>query len=526
MILVVEDEPGVLQLCSRILERASYRVLTATNAEQAIDFLKSEKIRLLLADIRMPGVSGFQLMELAREEKPDLSVVLMTGYGTVDVAIEALNRGADGLILKPFDREELLRSIEKALQESQRRQDSLRLHALNPLFTTTKSFFSETHPLILFDLILDAVCNYLDGTFSAIYKEDGSKFVLLSSCGESPCPDIDEHLGSLLAKAALSNEGIWIDSKETQDSKSDILRAMNNSCPIRSLMCTPIRYQEGNLCLLTVRTDTKPSFQEADYEMLVILARQASAALDNASLYANLRESMDTLERSQKALLRAEKTAAAGRLTASIAHEINNPLQAVSNCLHLIGRNELNPESREKYLKLAQSELERLMNTVQRMLDLYRPAPSDQKWMDIEQMIQKVLLLLDHQLEANRIKTTLIKRPDVPLMRAVPDHIQQVLINLLINSIEAMPQGGEILIEVAGDQHCIEVNIGDTGPGIPDAELEHIFEPFVSNKENGTGLGLAVSLAIVQAHQGSLEYLPDRNVGASFRMVLPVGGTS
>jgi len=526
MILVVEDEPGVLLLCQRILERAGYLVFTATNAERALDLLRNEKVSLMLADIRMPEVSGFQLMDLARKEHPDLSVVLMTGFGTVDVAIEALNRGANGLILKPFDREELIRSIEKALLEGQRHRDSLRLRVLHPLFETTKSFFSETDPLILQNLILDAVCKVLGGSFSAILQNTGSDFTLVASCGDPPCLYIGDQLGGILAKTLHEDEGLRIDIQRNQDPNANLLREIVDTSQVRSLISTPIRYQESDLCLLSVRTDAEAPFQEADFEMLVILARQASAALENASLYAGLRTSMETLKRSQDALLRAEKTAAAGRLTASIAHEINNPLQALSNCLHLIGRNELSSEVRKVYLPLAQSELERLMNTVQRMLDLYRPATKDQKWIDLEEMIDRVLLLLGPQMENNRINVTLIREPSVPLVLAVSDHIQQVFINLLINAIEAMPQGGEISIEIVHVQDCVEVIIGDNGPGIPDDERERIFEPFVSTKENGTGLGLAVSYAIVQAHRGSLEYLDNRGKGASFRMVLPVGGSA
>jgi signal transduction histidine kinase len=107
---------------------------------------------------------------------------------------------------------------------------------------------------------------------------------------------------------------------------------------------------------------------------------------------------------------------------------------------------------------------------------------------------------------------------------AIKDQIQQVILNLLLNSVEAMPGGGEIFIEASGNKDNVEVIIEDTGSGISDAERSRIFEPFVSTKPNGTGLGLAVSYGIVQAHGGSLELLTNHGRGARFRIVLPTGG--
>ena len=240
-------------------------------------------------------------------------------------------------------------------------------------------------------------------------------------------------------------------------------------------------------------------------------------------LFAELQLSMESLEKSQKALLQAEKMAAAGRLTASIAHEINNPLQSLSNCLHLAGRNELPPEVREKYRQIAENELDRLMVTVQRMLDLYRPGARERQWTKLEGIFERVLTLLDSQLRKNHIQVHTRFVEDMPNVLVVSSQIQQVILNLLLNSIEAMPDGGEVFIDVGHSKEGVEIVLVDTGGGILDGERERIFEPFVSTKDDGTGLGLSVSYGIVQAHGGTIELLPDRDKGASFRIVLPTG---
>jgi two-component system NtrC family sensor kinase len=267
--------------------------------------------------------------------------------------------------------------------------------------------------------------------------------------------------------------------------------------------------------------------------MFLIFARQAGLALENDRLYAELRSYVTKLENAQHALSQAEKMAAAGRLTASIAHEINNPLQSLQNCLHLAGRKELHIKEREKNLQLAQSELERLMITVRRMLDFYRPGVRDRKLVDINELLERVVELISPQLFKSAIVVHYKLTPDLPLVMAVDDQIKQVLINLILNSMEAMPDGGEIYISTSAgsDEYIadnslpggVEIIIRDTGPGIPQAERDKVFEPFVSTKEHGTGLGLTVSYGIITAHGGRLDLIDGNSQGACFRIVLPYG---
>jgi two-component system NtrC family sensor kinase len=264
-----------------------------------------------------------------------------------------------------------------------------------------------------------------------------------------------------------------------------------------------------------------------DLEIFAILARQAAVALENAGLHAELRASLEQVEESQRVLVKAEKMAIAGRLTASIAHEINNPLQAVRNCLHLAGREELAPESRQDYLERAQVELERLMHTVQQMLEYYRPVALDRQALDLNELIRRVLSLLEKQLEDHHIQLETGLKAELPPVWAVADQIQQVLLNLILNAMEAMPGGGVIWVETGiegeGPRQQCRITVEDSGPGIPEEQRERIFEPFISSKERGTGLGLAISDGIIAAHGGSLDLAPGRGKGASFRIRLPAG---
>jgi two-component system NtrC family sensor kinase len=230
------------------------------------------------------------------------------------------------------------------------------------------------------------------------------------------------------------------------------------------------------------------------------------------------------VEDSQKALLQSEKMAAAGRLSASIAHEVNNPLQAVQNCLHLAGREDLPEEKRKEYFNLARTELERLIITVRRMLDFYRPGASSLEKLDLTEMLQYILHLMSKQLSEANVNVVFDFRGTIPPVMAVGSQIQQVFINLILNAADAMPDGGSLKITARSFKGGVEILFRDQGKGVPSERQSNIFEPFFSTKEGGTGLGLTVSYNIVSAHGGVLELLSDREPGACFRIFLPVGG--
>ena len=216
--------------------------------------------------------------------------------------------------------------------------------------------------------------------------------------------------------------------------------------------------------------------------------------------------------------------AAAGRLSASIAHEVNNPLQAVQNCLHLAGRGDLSEEQRQEYFELAKTELDRLMSTVQRMLEFYRPGAISPTDVDLQSVLQHVLNLMSKQLEKQDIRVKVDIPSNLPKIIADGSQIQQVLLNLILNSSDAMTDGGEIQVRARAVKGGIEILIRDSGPGIPDEWQPNIFDPFFSTKDGGTGLGLTVSYNIVTAQGGALELVSNNGPGACFRVYLPIGG--
>ncbi len=236
--------------------------------------------------------------------------------------------------------------------------------------------------------------------------------------------------------------------------------------------------------------------------------------------------------RIEQILFDSEKLAATGRLAASIAHEINNPLEAIKNALYLLTNKTSPDDPNAKFLQIATKETDRVSRILRQMLGFYR-APKMEPT-DINHLIEDSENLIEKHLRQNRVKIDNDLDAGLPMVIASPDQIKQVLLNLMLNAQQAMPHGGTIYVSTrvshGGDPEflmsdSVHIQIRDTGKGIAEEHLPHIFEPFFSTKdEKGTGLGLWVSQGIVQAHGGSIKLRSRENRGTTFSVALPIGG--
>ena len=517
-VFIVDDEPGIAALCTRLLNRAGFKSASETDPRKAIEYLKDHPIDLLLVDIRMPEVDGFEVIQHTQQLQPDAAILVMTGHGTVETAIHALRQGVDGLILKPFRKgDELIAAVNLALDDSQRKKDAARTQALRPLFNVTESLLSETRRQPLLKLIIEAVASHIQCSQAAIVQEmDAGKFSLIASNGII----LDQNLFDLISTAGPdSNPRLITASKPGDTAFAPALSKLE----VGFVMLAPTYRPKLRLFLYAGRSVDQPVFSDSDMELLQILSRQAITALENSRLYSEQLEYVRKIEESQRALLQSEKMATAGRLSASIAHEVNNPLHAVQNCLHLAGREDLPEEKRQEYFELARTELERLVTTVRRMLDFYRPNASDKEKVNLKEMLDYIINLMSKQLGDSGFKIITEIQTENPSVMAVSGQLQQVFINLMLNSADAIPEGGELKITFSRFGRGYEIIFHDNGPGIPLEKQENIFEPFFSTKDGGTGLGLTVSYNIITTHGGVLELLNDRGPGACFRIYLPEG---
>ncbi|MDZ7271508.1 MAG: ATP-binding protein [candidate division KSB1 bacterium] len=244
-------------------------------------------------------------------------------------------------------------------------------------------------------------------------------------------------------------------------------------------------------------------------------------------LKSRLAQSRRQLLDAQRQLYQAEKLASIGRLAAGVAHEINNPLHGLKSCLFAMRHQRGQSEDMGKYLSLADEAVERISGVVEKLLNFSRQGAQERSEMNLNETIEKALALFEYRVD--KAKVSLVKQldPSLPTIYADPQLIGQVVMNMLINSYDSMPDGGEIRISTSrGDSEHVYMVISDTGSGIAEEHLDKIFDPFFTTKAEGkgTGLGLSVSLGIVEAHGGSIQVSSQVGVGSTFRVTLPIGG--
>jgi signal transduction histidine kinase len=230
----------------------------------------------------------------------------------------------------------------------------------------------------------------------------------------------------------------------------------------------------------------------------------------------------------ETALMRSEKLSAAGRMAATVAHEINNPLEAIGNLVYLLQRGDLPEDTRREYLKLTEQELERVAAIARRTLGFYKDqaSPSD---VNLRELVEGVLEVYRARLEQKNITVSCSFAQDGHLL-ASRGELQQVLANLIANAVDALPsQGGHLDVTVGTVGNALTIEVTDDGHGIAEADLARVFEPFFSTKkEVGTGLGLWVSLDLVRKNGGAIEVMSstrDQDHGTTFRISFPAAAS-
>jgi signal transduction histidine kinase len=295
--------------------------------------------------------------------------------------------------------------------------------------------------------------------------------------------------------------------------------------PMRSFLGVPIISKGtlfGNLYL--TEKQGAEEFSKEDEKLAVTLAAQAAVAIENASLYEEVRRSYEELKRSQGLLVRQEKLASLGRLAAGLAHELNNPLSSVAGFAEALQRRAAAGEMArgpggadvQEYLTLIREEVSRAAVIVRRLLDFARQREPSFGRVDLSEVVTKAVSFVQRQARLANQRIIVSPFPEGSLVHADAQMLQQVFLNLLTNALDAIEGGGEVRIAArrrreesgpAPGQVWLDVTVSDTGTGIPAEDLPKVFDPFFTTKEvgKGTGLGLAICQSIVEQHRGSIE---------------------
>jgi two-component system NtrC family sensor kinase len=535
-ILIVEDSTDMAELMRNMLSTVRCEIQDVRSGEQALVFLREEadagrEIDLVLLDIMMPEMDGYEVIARIKADPQirQTSVIMTTALDSSNDKTLGLGMGADDYITKPFDPQELLARIDAVMRVRNSERALLRRHQeLSALIDISRVVTSS--------LDMDEILGATIQGIREILQVEAVSLVL-----------VDQETDKLVFRTTFSPErggasgrtiepGAGIVGYVVQSGKTKLVNNVErdphfsaevdeeSGLTARTILCVPLAIHDRIIGAVEVINKLDSEFNERDLELLQAVAASVAVAMENASLYGELTDFAEELERSQAQLVQAEKMAAIGRLAASIAHEINNPLQAIHNSLHLSLHKNLEDDKRLQYVGMAQVEVQRLIEIVQRMLDFYRPSRGGAAPTNINSVVSNVLALAQKRLEHSSVQVHTQLSSDMPPVPVVADQITQVFLNIVINAIEAMPSGGELHLEtmLSEDGEWVLVRCHDTGMGMPTEQIANLFEPFYTTKSEGTGLGLAISYGIVERHGGEIDVSSQPGRGTAFVVKLPI----
>ena len=507
-ILIVDDEASIRKTLSDILTYYGYSIMTVDCGKRAISLIREETPDLVLLDIILEDMSGLDVLREIKKGEQYIEFVILTGNVTQQSVVEAINLGAYGYIQKPYDIEQLLILVKRAIEKQNTRKELLD---------------SEKRYRTLFDSVNDAIFIYdLKGIFLEVnhiacerlgYKREELLQMTHSDINtEENALKLEEIISVLYEKGQCYFETIHVKRDGT------VIPTEIN--------CRLIDYKDRKAVLSSARDITK----RKETEHLLIEEKERSEKSRK-----ELENAYNELKSVQSRIFQAEKMASIGQLAAGIAHEINNPIGFIGGNLRSLekyinkfiefmeGQSEVIKEfnitpsieelsEKKKKLKIdyitgdikelikeSLDGTERVAKIVQDLKSFSRiDEGADLRYADINESIERTLNIIWNEI---KYKAKVIKEyGDIPRITCYPQQLTQVFMNLLVNASQSIEKEGEIFIKTWHDGNSVCISIGDTGCGIKEENLNKIFEPFFTTKEvgKGTGLGLSIIYDIIK----------------------------
>ncbi len=281
-----------------------------------------------------------------------------------------------------------------------------------------------------------------------------------------------------------------------------------------SLLAVPLTVRDKTIGLIKIYNDDTHRYTDEETNLLNTFADLCAVTIDNARLY-------DTMANLEEQTRRADRLAAVGELAVGIAHEIRNPLTVIKMIFE--SGSELNSKDRN----VISEELTRMNTIITQLLDYTRPNEPAREFCKLNRIIENAIMFLSYQLDAKNIQLKSDLQKGMPKIFADPVQLQQIFLNIVLNSSEAMPDGGNIEISSKYDLDAgFEITLSDDGPGLPDIIAKNLFVPFTTTKVNGLGLGLSIIKRIIDGHQATINVNSNAGKGTSIQLVFPIGSQS
>lgn len=542
-ILVVDDEPGMRETLRIHLAQEGYEVDVAASGDAAVQALLDAHFDLVITDLVMLGGDGYAVMDCVERQCLDTAVIVITGYGSIDSAVEALRRGAADYVQKPFELALMSLAANRALERQRlAREAAYRTKQLSVLAEITQAINANLDIEEVYKTLAREAGRVvdMDNMTLSLLTPDGQQLVQKPLLGESSSTGD----GPVLIPVQKSGEGWVIQQRRSFLSpdvgQDDFAKGWVAPPPpaTRSLIITPLIVKDKPIGALSFGHSRPHTYSQNDLSIVEQMAGQLATAIENASLLRQTQEQLETLRRTQAALIRSARLAAVGELARGLAHELNNPLSVIIGLTQFLqlqgditGRLAVN-------LERISASASRIADLIQGFAEFAQPASKTPHLIDVNAIVQQALELMCNRFAKHSITVETALASPPPLVSGYSHQIKQIVLNLLLNACEAIArveppaEGHKVSIKTSvshddDGEIWTHIVVHDTGGGIEPADLTRIFDPGYTTKvEDGTvrglGMGLYISYGLAQTHGGTIDVESQLGQGSCFTVRLPV----
>jgi signal transduction histidine kinase/DNA-binding response OmpR family regulator len=541
-ILVVDDESIVLSLVRDALEDEHYLVETAVKAKDALAIVNAKRIDLIVTDIRMPDMSGIELVKKVRAVQPDVGVIFMTGYANLNSAKDAIKHGAFDYILKPFELDEIRRAVGGAVKRIQKeaaqkdpQQQLDRLSDLNQMLVAVGDRSTLSTVSLRF-----AMMHCQSDRGAVLFWGKGKERCRLLTIIEDrvderelPYEPLEPSLGRLDASSFqepvfvthLEEHPLYTVNPDTRLAEYVVPPWMDDDL---QMVTVPLNRANALLGLIMIGLpDTTSIVKGTDLKLLTICASQLALSLENLELLEETQQAYARLKEMQDQAIQLERMATKGEMSAEIGHELNNFLGVVTGNLSMLDHQlqKGNYPELSKYVGAMADNINKIETFTSNLMDLRRTA-SHKETIYFDQLLNDVIGYLTPQGRYRDVTINVhpVERP-IPF-EADSVHIQQLLYNLFNNAADATAgcERREITVRctTSAESTTFSFVIADTGVGIDSQLLRKLFSERFTTKRSGHGFGLVVCKQIVDSHNGRITFDSQPGTGTTIRIDFPL----
>lgn len=530
-ILVVDDDPGFRQVVEVILRKNNYQVATVATAEEAMTLARKQFYNVAILDISLPDMPGTEVLTELLEIHPDLMAIMLTGYSSLQSAVQSLNRGAFAYLEKPLEPERLLSVITQGLDKQRLILENRHLvqelaqrnYEASILLSVSQAVAQSLDLEQILESALWQVSRSLHVGTSMVHLYEDDHLVLKGHYGLSP--EITERLktteieGGIMGNIFQRSEPEIINQLNPDEARDLFPLAQEG---YQSYAGIPLTMAGVNVGVMGIADRTNTEFSARQMELFYAIGREISIAVRNAQLY----------EEASSARALKELDALRTQILATVSHELRTPLASIKGYASTILQPDVtfDGETMLEFVQIIDNEADSLGRLIDELLVMSRLESGTLEvkceCRKLSDVVTSIRDRLEHLAVKHRLRISVSS--NLPPVTIDEDRIWEVITNLVENAVKYTPEGKEISIKGIRNDKDVVISVADSGIGIPQAYHQKIFDRFCQvtdtliGKRSGAGLGLCICRGIVEAHGGKIWVESEPGKGAKFSFSLPL----